>query len=139
MQRLYIGPSRDVVRMELICGFQPRRGYVPHVQPDGRHHASRHAPVIHRLILSDLLSFPNRVAGHVYIPELLYFCLFGEAVHAGVRLEVPLCPDHVVVGQRRYTLMVRAPLSHHRIEVAAYTSGSIWLVVQGCIPWLPGH
>ena len=61
--------------------------------------------MIRRLILSDVLFFPSRAAGHVYIPELLYFCLFGEAVRASVWLEVPLCPGHVVVSQPYCTLV----------------------------------
>ena len=98
MWRLNIGPSRDVARIELVCRFQPGRGYVCHVQPDGHRRASRHAPVIRRLILSNLLSLANRVAGHVYDQEIFYHCLYDEAGRAGVRLELPLYLDHMVVG-----------------------------------------
>ena len=74
-------------------------------------------PVIHRMILSGLLYFPSRAAGHVYIPELLYFCLFSEVVRAGVRLVVSLCPGHVVVGQPHCTLVGRAPVHRHQTVV----------------------
>ena len=113
MWPLYIGPSHDVARTEFICDFRPGRGYVCRVPPGGYRRASGHAPVIHRLILSDLLCFPNHAAGHVYIPELLYFCLFGEAVRAHVRLEVSLYPGHVVVGQSHCILVGRAPVPRH--------------------------
>ena len=135
MRHLYIGPSQ----MEFICGFRPGCYYVCHVQPDGHRCASGHAPVIHRLILSDLLCFPGCAAGHVYIPELLYFCLFSEVVQAGVRLEVSLCLGHVVVDQPHYALVGRAPLPRHRTVVTVCTSGSFWLGARGLIPRLPGH
>ena len=125
--------------MELGCGFQPGCGYVCYVQPDGRRRVSRHAPVIHRLILSDLLSFPNRVTSHVYIPELLYFCLFGEVVQASIHLEVPLCPGHVVVGQPYCTLVGRALAPRHQTVVIVCTLRSFWLGARGHIPRLPGH
>ena len=123
VRRLY-GTSRDVARMELVCGSRPGHGYVCHVQPDGHHRALRPAPVIHRLILSDLLSFPNHVAGHVCIPELLYFCLFGEVVQAGVQLEVPLCPGHVVAGQPYCTLVGQAPAPRHQTVITVCASGN---------------
>ena len=75
----------------------------------------------------------------MYIPELLCLCLYGGVVWAGVRLELPFCPSHVVVSQPRYTLMVRAPVPHHRIEVAVYASGNFWLGARGRIPRLLGH
>ena len=34
----------------------------------------------------------------MYIPLLLSSCLFGEEVRAGVRLDMPFFPVHVVVG-----------------------------------------
>ena len=45
------------------------------------------------------------------------FCLYGEVVQVGVRLGLPLCPDHVVVGQPHCALMARAPMPCHQIEV----------------------
>ena len=75
----------------------------------------------------------------MYIPELCYLCLYGEVVRAGVQLELPLCPDHVVVDQLHYTLMVRAQVPRRRIEVAVYALGSFWLGARGHIPQLPGH
>ena len=80
VQRLYIGPSRDVARIEFVCGFRPGRGYACHVQLDSRRRASGHAPVIRRSIWSDLLTFPSRAAGHMYIPELLCPYLYDEVV-----------------------------------------------------------
>ena len=139
MRRLYIGPGRDVARMESVCGFRLGRGYACHVRLDSRHRASGHAPAIHRSIWSDLLYFPGLAAGHMYFPELLCLYLYGEVVWAGVRLELLFCLGHMVVGQPRYALMVRAIVPCRRIEVAAYASSSFWLVVQGHIPRMPGH
>ena len=109
------------------------------IRLDSRRPVSGHAPVIHRLILSDMLSFPNRVAGHVYIPEMLYFYLFGEVVRAGVWLELPLCPDHVVVAQPHYALLGWGPAFRHQIGVTICASGNFWLGARGRIPRLPGH
>ena len=96
--------------MESVCIFRPGRGYTCHIRLDSRRRALGHAPVIRRSIWSDLLYFPGPTAGHMYIPELLCLYLYGEVVRAGVRLELPFCPGHVVVGQPRYALMVRAPV-----------------------------
>ena len=63
----------------------------------------------------------------MYIPELFYLYLYGEVFRAGVRLELPLCPGHVVVGQPHCALTVLAPAPRHRIEVAICASGSFWL------------
>ena len=41
----------------------------------------------------------------MYVPELFYLCLYGEVVRAGARLELPLCPGHVVVGQPHCAMM----------------------------------
>ena len=95
--------------------------------------------MIHRLVLSDLLSFPSHVACHLYIPELLYFRFYGEVVRAGVRLEVPLCLGHVVAGQPHYALVGRASVPRHRIVVTICASGNFWLGARGRIPRLPGH
>ena len=59
--------------------------------------------------------------------ELFYLCLYNEAGRAGVRLELPLYPNHVVVGQPHCVMMVRAPAPHHRTEVAICALGSFWL------------
>ena len=108
MRRLYIGPSRDVARMEFVCDFWPWRDYTCHVRLDSRGRASGHAPVIRRSIWSNLLYCPGLAASYMYIPELLYLYLYGEVVWAGVRLELPFCPGHEVVSQPHYMLMVRA-------------------------------
>ena len=101
--------------MEFVYGFQPGHGYVCHVQPDGHRRASGHTPAIRRLIWYDLLCFPGHAAGHIYVPELLCLCFYGEVVRVGVRLEFPLCPGHVVVGQPHYAVVGRAPAPRHRI------------------------
>ena len=72
-------------------------------------------------------------------PRFFSFCLYGEVVLAGVRLELPLYPGHVVVGQLRYTLAVRGPVPRRRIEVEVYASGNFWLGARGRIPRLPGQ
>ena len=136
MRHLYIGPSCNVARIESLCGFWLGRGYV---RLDIRRRASVLAPAISRSIWSDLPYFPGPDAGHMYTPELLCLYLYGEVVCAGVRLELSFCPDHVVVSQPRYALMVRAPVPRHQIEVAVYASGNFWLGTQGRIPWLLGH
>ena len=110
--------------MELVYGFWPGHGYASHVPLDGRRRTSRRAPVIHRLILFDLLFFPNRVTGHVYIPELLYFYLFGEVVWAGIQLDMPLCHGHVVVGQPYCTLVGQAPAPRHQTVITVCASGN---------------
>ena len=125
--------------MESVCGFRPGRDCACHVRLDSRRRASGHAPVTRRSIWSDLLYCPGPTAGHMYIPELLYLYLYGEVVWAGVRLELPFCPGHVVVGQPRYVLMVRAQVPRRRIEVAVYASGNFWLGARGRIPQLLGH
>ena len=64
-----------------------------------------------------------------------------EVVRAGVRLALPLCHDHVVVGQvcqQRHALAVWAPAPHRRIGVAACARGSSLLGVRGRIPRLQG-
>ena len=75
----------------------------------------------------------------MYIPELFYLFLYNEVVWASVRLELPLYPGHVVVGQPHHVLVVRAPALHHRIEVAICASGNFWLGARGHIPRLPGR
>ena len=123
--------------MESVCGFRLGRGYV---RLDIRRRALGHAPVIRRSIWYDLPYFLGLAAGHMYIPELLCLYLDDEVVWAGVRLELPFCPGHVVVGQvrqPRYTLVVWAPSPHRRIGVAACASGNSWLGVRGRIPRLP--
>ena len=72
-----------------------------HARPDGRLLALGPAPLIRILIWSDRLYYSGHVVGHRCILQLLSLYLYGGVVHAGVRLELPLCPDHVVVGQVR--------------------------------------
>ena len=127
LQRLYIGPDRDVVRMESVCSFRPGRENDYCVRLDSRYRLSGHVTVIHRSIYSDLLYYPSPVIGHVCVTELFYLCLYGEVGQAGVRLELLLYPDHVLVGQPHCAMMVRAPTPRHRTEVAICASGNFWL------------
>ena len=87
MRRLYIDPSRDVARMESVCGFRPGHDYACHVRLDSRRRASGHAPAIHRLIWSNLLYFLGHVVGHMCMSELLFLRFYGEVMRAGVWLE----------------------------------------------------
>ena len=77
-----------------------------HVRIDSCRRVSGHTPAICRSIWYVLLYYPGPAAGHMYIPELFYLCLYGEVGWAGVRLELPLYPDHVVVGQPHCAMMV---------------------------------
>ena len=128
--------------MKSVCGFRPGRGCVCCARIDNRPLAPEHAPAIHRLIWSDLLCFPGLIVGHMCIPELFFLCLYGEVVRAGIWLELPFCPGHVVVGrvrQPRYARVVWAPAPLRRIGVAAYASGNSLLGIRGRILRLPGH
>ena len=72
-------------------------------------------------------------------PRFFSFCLYGEVVLAGVRLELPLCLGHVVVDQPHYVLTVQAPTPRRPIEVAICASDNFWMGARGRIPRLPGH
>ena len=113
--------------MASVCGSRPEREYDCCVRLGSRCRVLGHVPVIHKSICSDLLYCPSPAAGRMYVPELFYLCLYGEVGRAGVRLELPLCPDHVVVGQPHCAMMVRAPAPHHRTEVAICALGNFWL------------
>ena len=63
----------------------------------------------------------------MYGRGLIYPYLCDEAGRAGVRHELSFCPDHVVVSQPHRTMMVRAPVPHHRTEVAICASDNFWL------------
>ena len=129
--------------MESVCGgFQPGVGCVYRTRLDSPPLAPEHAPVIRRLSWSDLPYFPGPVVGRICIPELLFLCFYSEVVRAGVWLELPFCPDHVVVGrarQPRYAWVVWAPAPHRRIRVAAYALGNSLLGVRGRILRLLGN
>ena len=125
--------------MESVCGSRPGREYDYYVRLDSRYLVPGHVPVIHRSICSDLLYCPSLATGHMYVPELFYLCLYGEVGQAGVHLELPLYPDHVVVGQPHCAMMVRALAPRHRTKVAICASDNFWLGARGRIPRLPGH
>ena len=81
-----------------------------------------HGLLIHRSISSNQLYWPGPDASHMYSPQLLFPCLVGEGVRAGVRLDVPFCPVHVVVGsvdQPDCILTVLAQRPRHRIVAVA--------------------
>ena len=61
--------------------------------------------------------------------QLLTPCLFGEGVRAGVRLDMPLYPVHVVVGLVDLPdciLTVLAKGLHRQIVAAACAWGNFW-------------
>ena len=124
--------------MEPVCGIRLGQVGICYIRLSGRRCALGRTPVIHRSICSDPLYCPSRTAGHVCIPELLCFYLFGEAVPAGVQAELPFYLGHAMVGQPHYTLVVPAPAPRHRIEVAICASGNFWLGIRVCIRRLPG-
>ena len=124
--------------MEPVCGIRPGQVCACYIQLDDHCCMLGRTPAIRRSIWFVLLCFPNRTAGHVCIPELLYFYLFGDVVPAGVRAKLSLCLDHAVVGQPHYALVVPDPVPRHRIEVAICSSGNLWLGVRVHIPRLPG-
>ena len=80
--------------------------------------------MIRRSIWAVLLCFPIHIAGHVCIPEPLYFYLFGDRVRASVRTDMPLYLDYAVVGQPHHALVVWALTPPPRVEVATYTFGN---------------
>lgn len=74
---------------------------------------SGHVLTIRRSIWYVLLCCPGLLEGHMYDIELFCLCLYDEAGLAGVWLELPLYPDHVVVGQPHCVMMVYALAPHH--------------------------
>ena len=76
----------------------------------------------------------------MYDPKLFCLCFFMAAGRAAVRLELPLYPDHevvgpphyldrVVFGRPHYAREVWAPMPLHRTEVATFALGNSWLGV----------
>ena len=102
---LYVRPHHDTTQMELVCGIRPGQVCICHIRQDGRRCALGRTPAIRRSIWSGLLCFPSRTAGHVCISELLYLYLFGEAVSAGARAELPFYLGRVVVCHPHYALV----------------------------------
>ena len=87
--------------MKSVCSFRPGRGCTCRAGIGNRPLAPGCAPATHRLIWSDLLYFPGPVVGHMCILELLSLCFCGAVVRAGVQLELPFYPGHVVVDRVR--------------------------------------
>ena len=75
----------------------------------------------------------------MYDPELLCLCPYRKVVLYGVRLQLSLCPGHVVVGQPHYALVGQAPAPRYRIGVTICATGNFWLGVRGRILRLLGH
>ena len=63
----------------------------------------------------------------MYGRGLIYLYLCDEAGQAGVRRELPFCPDHVVVGQPHWTMVVCIPAPPRQTEVSICALGSFWL------------
>ena len=82
--------------MELVYGIRPGQVCICYIRLGGRRCVVGCTPVIHRSIWFVLLCFPNHTACHVCIPELLCLYLFGEAVPAGARAELPFYLGHMV-------------------------------------------
>ena len=74
-----------------------------------------------------MLYCPGPAEGHMYNPEPLYLCFYGEVGRAGVCLELLLYPDCVVVGQPHCAMMVCAPAPRRRTEAVICASASFWL------------
>ena len=58
---------------------------------------------------------------------LIYPYLCDDAGRAGVRRELPFCPDHVVVGQLHCMMVVCIMAPPRQTEVAICALGSFWL------------
>ena len=76
----------------------------------------------------------------MYDPELFRLYFYEAVGQAAVRPELPLYPDHVVVGpphcpdrvvvdRPHYAREVWAPAPLHRTEVATFALGNSWLGV----------
>ena len=63
----------------------------------------------------------------MYVRGRIYPCLSDEAGRAGVRHELPFCPDHAVVGQPHCMMVVYILALPRQTEVAIYALGSFWL------------
>ena len=63
----------------------------------------------------------------MYGRGLIYLYLCDEAGWAGVRRELPFCPDHVVVSQPHCTMEVCISAPPRQTEVAICALGSFWL------------
>ena len=109
--------------MESVCGSRPGPEYDCCVRLDSRCRMSGCVPVIHRSICSDLLYCTSPAVGRRYVPELFCLCLYDEVEQAGVRLELSLYPDHMLVGEPHCAMMVRALTPRHRTEVAICALG----------------
>ena len=84
--------------MKSEFGAGPEYCNVHHTGLHSRCLVPGHGLSIHRSIWSDRLYWPGLDVNHMYSPQPLSPCLFGEGVRAGVRLDVPLYPIHVVVS-----------------------------------------
>ena len=99
-----------------------------------------HVLAIRRSIWYVLLYCSGPAEGHMYGRGLIYLCLCDEAGWAGVRLELPLypdhevvgpphCPDRVVFGRPHYAREELAPAPLRRTEVAIFVLDNSWMGV----------
>src|SRR3954464_15181150 len=99
---------------------------------------SKNIPAIRKSIECILLCYPGSAGCRMYDPELFCLCFFVAAGRAAVRLELPLYPDHevvglphypdrVVLGRPHYAREVWALVPLHQTEVATFASGISWL------------
>ena len=99
---------------------------------------SRNVLAIHKSIAYILFYYPGSAGGRMYDPEMFRLYFFVAAGRAAVRPELPLYPDHVVVGpphcpdhvvfsRPHYAREVWAPTPLRRTEVAIYVLGNSWL------------
>ena len=85
-------------RMTSEFGVDPEYCNIHHAGLHSRYLVLGHDLLIHRSIWSECLYWPGRIASHMCNPQLMSPGFFGEGMRAGVRLDMPLYPVHVVVG-----------------------------------------
>ena len=90
MRRLYAGLRRDVVQMRLVYCIWLGQVFVYCIRRDGHRRAMWRTPMIRRSILTVLLCFLTRLAGHACSPRPSCFYLFGDGMWARVRANTPL-------------------------------------------------
>ena len=101
---------------------------------------SRNVLAIHKSIGYILLYYPGSAGGRVHGPELFSLCFFMALGWAAVWLELPLHPNHevigplhypdrVVFGRPHYARKVWAMAPLRRTKAAIFILGNSWLGV----------
>ena len=72
------------------------------------------------------------------LPRPWCFCLTGDGVRAGLRVDMPFCLGHGVADQPHHTLVVWGLMLPPRVGVATCALGNSWLGARVRIPRLPG-